>query len=85
MALAGLIGISFVQIFWPSQILHYICIYGVLILISAFTLYDVQVIIHNAKTKPKWDPVNESIDIYLDAIIMFESFLRIFMENEKKK
>jgi growth hormone-inducible transmembrane protein len=70
--------------FWPSQALFNIWLYGGLLLFSAFTLYDVQKIIHNAKSKASWDPVNESLGIYLDAIILFERFLIIFMNNKKK-
>jgi FtsH-binding integral membrane protein len=41
---------------------------GGLLLFSAFTLYDLQKLIHAAKSKPAWDPINESLGIYLDAI-----------------
>lgn len=37
--------------FWPSKALFSIWLYGGLLLFSAFTLYDVQKIIHNAKSK----------------------------------
>jgi growth hormone-inducible transmembrane protein len=85
MACAGMIGVSIAQMFWPSQALFNIWLYGGLLLFSAFTLYDVQKIIKNAKTKPMWDPINESLGIYLDAIILFERFLIIFMQNKNKK
>lgn len=84
MGCAGLIGLSFMQMFWPSQALFNIWLYGGLVLFSAFTLYDVQKLIHAAKSKPYWDPINESLGIYLDAIILFERFLIIFMNNKKK-
>ena len=84
MGCAGMIGISLMNMFWPSKALFNIWLYGGLVLFSAFTLYDVQKIIHNAKTKPTWDPINESLGIYLDAIILFERFLIIFMNNKKK-
>jgi len=84
MCCAGLIGVSFAQMFWPSPALFNIWLYGGLLLFSAFTLFDVQKIIHNAKTEQNWDPVNESLGIYLDAIILFERFLIIFMNNKKK-
>lgn len=84
MGCAGLIGLSFMQMFWPSQALFNIWLYGGLVLFSAFTLYDVQKLIHAAKSKPSWDPINESLGIYLDAILLFERFLIIFMNNKKK-
>jgi FtsH-binding integral membrane protein len=52
MGLAGMIGLSFVNIFWPSQRLFNIWLYGGLVLFSAFVLYDTQKLIHNAKAKP---------------------------------
>jgi growth hormone-inducible transmembrane protein len=84
MCCAGLIGISVAHMLWPSQALYNISLYGGLLLFSAFTLYDVQKLIHSAKSKPAWDPINESLGIYLDAIILFERFLIIFMNNKKK-
>ena len=84
MACAGLIGISFMNMFWPSPALTSIWLYGGLALFAAFTLYDVQKIIWSAKSKPVYDPINESLRIYLDAINLFQHFLIIFMNNKKK-
>ncbi len=84
MGCAAMIGISFMNMFWPSQALFNIWLYGGLVLFSAFTLYDVQKLIHAAKGKPTWDPINESLGLYLDAIRLFEHFLIIFMNNKKK-
>ena len=85
MGCAAMIGLSFMQMFWPSPAIFNIWLYGGLVLFGAFTLYDVQKLIHSAKSKPTWDPINESLGIYLDAIILFERFLIIFMGNSKKK
>jgi len=71
--------------FWPSPALFNIYLYGGLFLFGAFVLYDIQKIIHSAKLKPVYDPINESIGIYLDTIIIFERFLMIFMQNKNKK
>ena len=79
MGAAAMIGISFASIFWPSQALFNVWLYGGLLLYSAFTLYDVQKLIHSAKAKPSWDPINESLGIYLDATRLFESFLIVFI------
>jgi FtsH-binding integral membrane protein len=85
MCCAGMVGVSLMQMFWPSKALFNIWLYGGLVLFSAFTLYDVQKLIHAAKTKPQWDPINEGLGIYLDAIMLFERFLMIFMMNKNKK
>jgi FtsH-binding integral membrane protein len=84
MGCAGMIGISLASMFWPSPALYNMWLYGGLVLFSAFVLYDTQKIIHNAKSKPRYDPISESIGIYLDTIILFERFLIIFMNNKKK-
>lgn len=83
--LCGLIGVSFVNMFWPSPLLMSLSLYGGLMLFGGFVLYDTQKLIHNASNKPAWDPINESIGIYMDAIIIFQKFLIIFMNNKKKK
>jgi len=49
--LGGLIGLSLVNIFWPSRALFNIWLYGGLFLFGAFVLYDIQKIIHNAKMR----------------------------------
>jgi FtsH-binding integral membrane protein len=84
MGCAGMLGIGLASMFWPSPALFNIWLYGGLVLFSAFTLYDVQKIIHRAKTAHKYDPIGQSLGIYLDTIILFERFLIIFMQNKKK-
>lgn len=80
-----MIGLGLVNMFWPSPALFNIYLYGGLLLFSAFVLYDVQKIVHNAKLKPVYDPINESLGIFLDTIIIFQKFLIIFMQNKNKK
>lgn len=82
--LCGLIGVSVVNMIWPSPILTSLALYGGLMLFGGFVLYDTQKLVHNASHKATWDPINESIGIYLDAIIIFQKFLIIFMNNKKK-
>lgn len=55
-----------------------IALYGGLILFGGFTLYDTQKIIHGAERNhtpgyaiQKYDPINSSMGIYLDAINIF--------------
>lgn len=84
MGCAGLIGLSLMNMFFPSPALFNIWLYGGLVVFGAFTMYDVQKLIWKAKTMPKWDPINESLGIYLDAINLFQHFLLIFMNNKKK-
>ena len=71
MSLAALIGVGFASMFWPSPALRSLWLYGGLFLFGGFVLHDTQKIIYNAKIKQRWDPINESIGIYLDAINLF--------------
>jgi FtsH-binding integral membrane protein len=84
MACAGMLGVSLMSMFYPSPALFNFWLYGGLVLFGAFTLYDIQKLIYKAKVAPKWDPINESLGIYLDAINLFQHFLIIFMNNKKK-
>ncbi len=57
--------------------LYSVSLYGGLLLFGGFLLYDTQKIIHNAENHPMWgaqrkyDPINQSIGIYLDTINIF--------------
>ena len=84
LGLAGLIGVSLVNMFYPSSLLMNLSMYGGLMLFGAFVLYDIQRINMAARQKPTWDPINESMGIYLDAINIFTKFVMIFMSNKKK-
>lgn len=85
MALAGMIGLGLVNIFWPSKNLFNVWLYGGLVLFGMFVLYDTQKIIYNAKVKGYYDPINESLAIYLDAVMLFQRFLLIFLGNRNRK
>lgn len=69
--LGALIGVSLLSMFWPSPALTNIWMYGGLVLFGGFVLFDTQKIIFNAKKKAVYDPLNESLGIYLDAINIF--------------
>lgn len=82
--LCGLIGVNLVSLFWPSSLLTTISLYGGLMLFGGFTLYDTQKLLHNAQIRSSWDPINESLGIYLDALNIFTKLLIIFSNNKKK-
>lgn len=65
--------------------LHAIYMYGGLVLFGGFTLYDTQRIVHNAETESYYDPVNESIGIYLDTINIFIRIAMLLNGSGKKK
>lgn len=83
--LGGMLGVSLLSMFNPaSKALFNIWLYGGLGLFSMFVLYDTQMILERAKTEPRFDPINQSIHVYLDAIQIFIRFAMIF-GNAKKK
>jgi FtsH-binding integral membrane protein len=51
--------------------LYSLSIYGGLVLFSMLLLYDTQRIVKKAETSMHFDPVNESIAIYLDTLNIF--------------
>ena len=68
--------------------------YGGLILFCLMILYDTQRIIDNAKrapltdevlSRPRFDPVNNSMSIYMDAVNIFVRMLMIMGGNNKRK
>lgn len=83
--LGAMLGVSLMQMFNPaSKALFNIWLYGGLGLFSLFVLYDTQMILMRAKTEQRFDPINNSIHVYLDAIQLFIRFAMIF-GNAKKK
>ena len=82
-ASAGMLFVSVASMFSPSRGLFNIWLWGGLGLTGAFTLYDTQAILYRAKTMAKYDPLGNSIGIYLNAINFFVRFLMIF--NGRKK
>jgi len=83
--LGGMLGVSILSMFNPlSPALYNIWLYGGLGLFSLFVLYDTQMILNRAKTMQVYDPINNSIGIYLDAVQIFIRFAMIF-GNAKKK
>ena len=66
-----------------SAALYNINLYFGLALFSAYLLYDTQKIMYRAKTDVRYDPINQSIHVYLDAINLFTRFVQIF-GNKKK-
>jgi FtsH-binding integral membrane protein len=76
LGLGGMLGISLLSIVYPgSPALYNIYLYGGLALFSAFMLYDTQNILYRAKTDVRFDPINSSLHVYMDAINIFVRFV----------
>ena len=71
LAAGGMFGLGLLNMFYPSKMLFNVWLYGGLALFGGITIYDIQKILYNAKNKSRYDPINESLSIYLDAIIIF--------------
>lgn len=80
--------------------LHAMCLYGGLVLFSAFLLYDTQKIIKRAETHPvsygrdyqgklvnydTFDPINNAISIYMDTINIFVRMVTILSGGGGKR
>jgi FtsH-binding integral membrane protein len=70
MSLSGIATIAFLMIRNPT-LFWGINVYGGIVLFSGLMLYDLQKMIKAAKTKYHFDPMMESIDLYLDAVNFF--------------
>lgn len=68
-------------------VLYNISLYGGLALFSGFTLYDTQKIIQHSKvlSDEEFDPFNESIHIYMDAINIFVRMVQILGSGNRRK
>jgi len=65
--------------------LYSIAIYGGLVLFSLFLLYDTQRIIQQAENPSRpYDPVNQSMGIYMDTMNIFIRIAMILSNNRKK-
>jgi FtsH-binding integral membrane protein len=85
LACGGMFAVSLLSAFNPaSKALFNVWLYGGLALTGALTLYKTQAILHNAKTHANYDPLGNSVGMYMDAVNFFIRFLMI-MQNSKKK
>lgn len=67
------------------SIIDVVTVYGGLLLFSGFLLYDCQNIFHKAELSSTYDPVNESIGIYLDTVNIFIRILTILINSNSRK
>jgi len=81
----GLMGLSLLQILYPqSMALRNVVLYVGLGLFSAFMFYHTQKMMDNAKTKGKYDPINNSIGIYIATVNIFQSMVQILGGSKRK-
>lgn len=83
-ACGGMFCLSLMCMFTNSQALFNMWLYGGLLLNGALVLYQTQKIIHNAKTQREFDPINQSLGIYIEAVNIFQRILIILMGNKRR-
>ena len=73
------------QMFFPISILQNIALYGGLVVFSGLTMTDTSRMKENAikHTEDTYDPINESMGIYLDVINMFIRIVTVLDKNKK--
>ena len=81
--LGVMMAASLRSLFFNSPILHNIWLYGGLALFMAYILYDVNKIKIKAERAISYDPLAESISVYMDTINIFIRILMIL--NDRKK
>jgi len=79
-------GASIAQMFFPlSGLLANVTMYGGLAVFGAFTLYDTQRMLLHAKTLARYDPINESIGVYLNTINIFVRMVQLMSGGNRRK
>jgi FtsH-binding integral membrane protein len=82
--MGALFACSVASIFFNSTLLNNIWLYGGLALFLAYVLYDVNQIKIKAERQAVFDPMKESLHIYLDTVNIFIRVLTI-LENKKRR
>jgi len=67
---------------FPMPFLHNVVLYGGLGIFGGLTMTDTSKLFNNAKTLPdtQYDPINESLGVYLDTINIFIRMVQILQE-----
>ena len=85
LGLGGLMGVSLLQMLYPqSRALYNVYLYGGLGLFSLLMMYHTGKMMDNAKTKGHYDPINNSIGIYISSVNIFTHMLQILGGSKRK-
>jgi len=82
--LGGIAAIGIANIFLQSNALFNVWLYGGLALFLAFVLYDMKEVQNRAKRSLYFDPMSESVKVYLDFINIFVRLVYI-LQNRKNR
>lgn len=78
-------GAALGHMLFPMPLLDNIALYGGLAVFTGLTLTDTQKLIRNAQLSGSYDPINESLDLYLNTLNIFVKVIRILAKLNKKK
>jgi len=62
-----------------------VSLYGGVGLFGLYTAFDTQRVLHDAQTKPTFDPINQQMGLYLDTINIFIRLVQILMMQQSKR
>jgi len=82
--LMWLLLLSFMNIFFGSQLLFQVYIYLGLFIMCGFVLYDTQLIVEKRRQGSD-DFIGHALDLFIDFINIFRRILVILMDNSSKK
>lgn len=83
--LGVLAALSIANIFLNSPVINNIWLYGGLALFMALTMYDMKEVQIRAKKQSHFDPMAESIKVYMDFINLFVRLALILNNSRNKK
>ncbi|XP_002159865.1 probable Bax inhibitor 1 isoform X1 [Hydra vulgaris] len=83
-ALSLMCLLSFINIFFKSEMIYQFHLYGGLLLFCAFILYDTQLIVEKRRMGDT-DFIWHSVDLFLDFVNIFRRLLIILGNKEEKK
>lgn len=72
-------------IFPRATLVHGLSLYGGLAAFSLYLLYDTNVMIERARRNKHFDPVDETMTLYLDVADIFVRVVRVLAENKAQK
>jgi len=75
--LGGIVACGVANLIWPMPILHNVLLYGGLIVFGGLTLTDTQKLRRQAESNALFDPINESLGIYLNTLNIFIRMVEI--------
>eukprot|EP00730_Choanoeca_flexa_P013265 TRINITY_DN5137_c0_g1_i1.p1 TRINITY_DN5137_c0_g1~~TRINITY_DN5137_c0_g1_i1.p1 ORF type:complete len:336 (+),score=65.93 TRINITY_DN5137_c0_g1_i1:37-1008(+) len=79
------LGASFLPNVAVASAMHKVSLYGGLAVFSGFVLYDTSRIVEKAKRSAKYDPVAESMSIFMDAVNLFVRIVQIMAMNNSNR